>query len=449
MRKISEELRNEIESLETIGKPLDEHRVVQIRKYRLVTPLFGGGVTSRENDPSKLIRETSVRGQLRFWWRAMRASGTIGEMKAREDEIFGSGGENARQSKLFVKVRVTNTGNEKKIFRLEGERIKAIDEWTKIAYAAFALQPSQEELRVGIMPKKVREKVEFEVELSFPEDLRSEVEAALWAWETFGGIGGRTRRGFGAIELLQIGENEQQRSVKKYRKETAEDQIREDLRKHLLPNKACHAELPHLSEKTVFRISAAKDVREAWEVAVEKLRSFRQFRRDKKTGKESPYGKSQWPEPDEIRRLSGNLQTSIVRKFPDRSGSDDSDSTDLQTSIVGKFPRAVFGLPIIFHFPQESGAIPDATLKPKEFDRLASPLILRPIACEDGAVAIALILETPRLPKGGLELEMGNKKFDADAELDSKEAAVLTKNGLDVLQNKTDVLEAFLDFFVR
>lgn len=427
MRKISEKLRNEIESLETIRKPLGEHRVVQIRKYRLVTPLFGGGVMPRENDPSKLIRETSVRGQLRFWWRAMRASGTIGEMKAREDEIFGSGGEDARQSKLFVKVRVTNTGNEKDIFRLEGERIKAIDEWAKIAYAAFALQPSREEQRAGVMPKKVREKVEFEVELSFPEDLRSEVEAALWAWETFGGIGGRTRRGFGAIELLQIKENGQQQSVKKYRKETAEHQIREDLKKHLLPNKACHAELPHLSEETVFRIRAAKDVKEAWEVAVEKLRSFRQFRRDKKTGKESPYGKSQWPEPDEIRRLSGNLQP----------------------SIVGKFPRAVFGLPIIFHFPQEGGAIPDATLKPKEFDRLASPLILRPIACEDGAVAIALILETPRLPKGGLELEVENKKLDVDAELDSKEAAALTKDGLDVLQNKTDVLEAFLDFFVR
>ncbi len=425
MRKISEKLRNEIESLETIGKPLDEHRVVQIRKYRLVTPLFGGGVMSRENDPSKLIRETSVRGQLRFWWRAMRASGTIGEMKAREDEIFGSGGENARQSKLLVKVRVTDTGNEKDIFRLEGERIKAIDEWAKIAYAAFALQPSREEQRAGVMPKKLREKVEFEVELSFPKDLRSEVEAALWAWETFGGIGGRTRRGFGAIELLQIKENGQQQAVKKYRKETAEHQIREDLKKHLLPNKACHAELPHLSEKTVFRIRAAKDVKEAWEVAVEKLRSFRQFRRDKKT--ESPYGKSKWPEPDEIRRLSGNLQTSIVRKFP----------------------RAVFGLPIIFHFPQEKGAIPDATLKPKEFDRLASPLILRPIACEDGAVAIALILETPRLPKGGLELEVENKKLDVDAELDSEEAAALTKDGLDVLQNKTDVLEAFLDFFVR
>jgi CRISPR-associated protein Cmr1 len=427
MRKISEKLRNEIESLETIGKPLDEHRIVQIRKYRLVTPLFGGGVMPRENDPSKLIRETSIRGQLRFWWRAMRASGTIEEMKAREDEIFGSGGENARQSKLFVKVRVTNTGNEKDIFRQEGERIKAIDEWAKIAYVAFALQPSREEQRVGVMPKKVRENVEFEMELSFPEDLRREVEAVLWAWETFGGIGGRTRRGFGAIELLQIGENGQQQSVKKYQKETAEDQIREDLRKHLIRNKACHAELPHLSEKTVFRIRKAKDVKEAWEVAVEKLRSFRQFRRDKKTRKESPYGKSKWPEPDEIRRLRGNLQTSIVRKFP----------------------RAVFGLPIIFHFPQEKRAIPNATLKPKEFDRLASPLILRPIACEDGAVAIALILETPRLPKGGLELEMENEKFNADAKLDSEEAAVLTKNGLDVLQNKTDVLEAFLDFFVR
>ncbi|GIW75945.1 MAG: hypothetical protein KatS3mg104_1008 [Phycisphaerae bacterium] len=36
----------------------------------LITPMFGGGVETRVNDPSFPIRPTSIRGQLQFWWRA-------------------------------------------------------------------------------------------------------------------------------------------------------------------------------------------------------------------------------------------------------------------------------------------------------------------------------------------------------------------------------------------
>lgn len=50
----------------------------------------------------------------------------------------------------------------------------------------------------------VKEGVAFRLRLRFPEKVGElnfweELEAALWAWETFGGIGARTRRGFGAL----------------------------------------------------------------------------------------------------------------------------------------------------------------------------------------------------------------------------------------------------------
>jgi CRISPR type III-B/RAMP module RAMP protein Cmr1 len=32
--------------------------------------MFGGGVVAREVDETHPIRETSIRGQLQFWWRA-------------------------------------------------------------------------------------------------------------------------------------------------------------------------------------------------------------------------------------------------------------------------------------------------------------------------------------------------------------------------------------------
>ena len=63
---------------------------------------------------------------------------------------------------------------------------------------------------------------------------------------------------------------------------------------------------------------------------------------------------------------------------------------------VQKFPRGKFGLPIIFEFKKDdvrNGDPKKSTLQGSEHDRLASPLILRPIDCSDGAVGLALLLE--------------------------------------------------------
>src|SRR5437660_9789816 len=66
--------------------------IEQVREYRLITPLYGGGVTPGEADPVTTIRATEIRGHLRFWWRATRG-GQFGNdrkaMKSKEDEIWG------------------------------------------------------------------------------------------------------------------------------------------------------------------------------------------------------------------------------------------------------------------------------------------------------------------------------------------------------------------------
>ncbi|TMC18979.1 MAG: type III-B CRISPR module RAMP protein Cmr1 [Chloroflexi bacterium] len=65
--------------------------VEQKRKYELITPLYGGGVTPHQADPISVVRATEVRGHLRFWWRAMRGGQAEGDldMKKREDAIWG------------------------------------------------------------------------------------------------------------------------------------------------------------------------------------------------------------------------------------------------------------------------------------------------------------------------------------------------------------------------
>ncbi|MBA4369031.1 MAG: type III-B CRISPR module RAMP protein Cmr1, partial [Desulfobacterium sp.] len=53
-------------------------------EVEIVTPMFLGG-----SDPKKAeLRAPSVKGALRFWWRALYGSDNLEKMKKREGEIF-------------------------------------------------------------------------------------------------------------------------------------------------------------------------------------------------------------------------------------------------------------------------------------------------------------------------------------------------------------------------
>jgi CRISPR-associated protein Cmr1 len=69
-----------------------EKMIVETREYKLITPLFGGGVEPNTPDPVTIIRATEIRGHLRFWWRATRGGQfkTIEDLKKAEDMIWGA-----------------------------------------------------------------------------------------------------------------------------------------------------------------------------------------------------------------------------------------------------------------------------------------------------------------------------------------------------------------------
>jgi CRISPR-associated protein Cmr1 len=84
------------------------------RKYELITPLFGGGVEAKKNDDITLISGKTIRGHLRFWWRATRGGqfggGTEGlkRMKEREAEIWGAASTPDKLSPSRVQIEVYN-----------------------------------------------------------------------------------------------------------------------------------------------------------------------------------------------------------------------------------------------------------------------------------------------------------------------------------------------------
>ena len=96
MRKLPDEIRDLAAAVGVIQRQ-DGDTVTQTRSYRLITPLFGGGVESKESDPIKCVTEKGIRGQLRFWWRACKGASTfqnerdiLRDLKQREDALWGN-----------------------------------------------------------------------------------------------------------------------------------------------------------------------------------------------------------------------------------------------------------------------------------------------------------------------------------------------------------------------
>lgn len=413
--------------------------ITQTRRYQLITPLFGGGVTPGEADPVTVIRGTEVRGHLRFWWRACRAAkfSRMEDLKKEENNIWGST-ETPSVVNITVEIISSNTIKREPAFEVIKEVVRGKDKIRikpspKIAsYAAFPLLPEKHEQRhVGWKSEEIAYDVKFALNLTYPSQVANDIEAALWAWETFGGIGARTRRGFGALQCTEIGG----RVVNPPGKQDYKKYIREQLSKHVILGKSKLRGVPGLDQNMRLElIQTPLDAIGVWKLIINKLQEFRQ----ENARYENKYGLSMWPEANEIRRYFGK-----PAKLPDYVD---------ESTLVRKFPRAKFGLPIVFHMPHDGDKtvmLHGSEMEPgKWYDRLASPLILRPVACSDGAVGLAAILEWHPLrpddesytPPGGLILKDAPGNPRVESNLTDAEA-----ENIPPLKGEPDIFKAFLN----
>ncbi len=408
--------------------PRPDVRVTEIRRYKLITPLFGGGVEAQKADPITTIRGPSIRGQLRFWWRATRGGqfgGDLKKMRQAEYAIWGSAAKkdekNSGPSEVSLAIKILNEGKPFPAVDSKGKPVANIgDQKSVYSYVAFPLRDTKD--------AKVLQGAEFELTIRYPRKLEADIRAAFWAWETFGGIGARTRRGFGALQLTHTNGKE----VQLPSSGELQKHIENGFQNHLKTEKFQHG-VPALARGCAIVVSASKrnEAVQTWQFLFDKMKAFRQSRyRDKDN---RPYGRSKWPEPDTTRRLTG----------------DHSKGHEPKHSVDGKFPRAQFGLPIILKFKDEDEKAGDPsahTLKPSDSERWASPLFLRPFACSDGYIGLAIRLTSSLSDiDGGIVLEDKDKNsHPAKWEINGKEAGQI-----EPLHGQPDVLKAFLDYLKK
>ena len=365
-------------------------------EIEVVTPLFGGGVDAGETHPRFPIRAQTVRGHLRFWWRACVGPrfATAKEMFAAERAIWGAAGseKTTRRSAVNVIVTTTNPGalDEGRGMSVTGPNRWGIEArgWPRAnnrayAYALFPFQGDNQN-----PPRRFRTDVSFRLRIEpsalttekLTDDERAEVLAAVWAWITFGGVGARTRRGCGALWTADD------------RFQGAPDgadvaaTLAKGIRARIEPGnrRLLH---PILAGGRFILGTQRMTPLQAWNEAVGLMQEYRQgpdVGRD--PGRSDPRrpSRSRWPEPDTMRERLRVGDRQYRPRHPAKPA----------------YPRADLGMPIIFQRLDPRNNRSQWELRPSEKGqaRMASPVILKPLMLDrEVALPMVFILSAPHV----------------------------------------------------
>lgn len=399
----------------------------------VVTPLFGGGANAREVDRERPVNAKSVRGHLRFWWRACRGAqfANVQDLFQAEAKIWGSTELPASvevEIETLKKGRPIRWADYKETYNKKGQ--KQISLKRDPNYPAYALFPFQGEIDKGVVKQDASgalKDVQFHLCLTGPEMHRAEVEAAVWAWIMFGGVGARTRRGCGTLSCTE----------ERFRPNLG---ALVDVAGQHLRQGGCRLPIPLLHQARILLgppVGAANGQRPEQKAWVKAIEAMQEFRQGYDIGRKAGPGQSFWPEPDSIRDMT-NIWTSwhipIFRgeQFYPIDGA-------------GRFyPRADLGLPIVFKF-KDSQDPPQQTLQAQgdKMTRMASPIILKALPLtKTTAVPMALLLNAPHVWDADTpQVGFGNGTLPMNELHDAAKSHVTSP-----MRGKDTAREAFMDF---
>lgn len=148
---------------------------------KVITPMFLAGADGKTPE----LRAPSIKGAMRFWWRAFRAdlvkSGSYADLKKKEWDRFGGTGETASRSSFSLQVHPIG----KRIIRSD----ESLVPHDKRKGHGNAFGPGQQ-FRVTIR--------------TFRIEIVDELIALFQLVAVLGGVGKRSRRGMGAYAIEQV-----------------------------------------------------------------------------------------------------------------------------------------------------------------------------------------------------------------------------------------------------
>lgn len=178
--------------------------------FAVTTPMFPGGADPKNGPPE--LRPPSIKGVLRFWWRALawsRHSGNRPEIRDEEAKIFGAAGDGSShgQASFILRVPPATTTPIAVDTVLNGTdgRVVAVG----ARYLGYGLMEAFGSRKTGktegqLSRRCLQAPFEFTLELISRATLDPSLVDALKLMGLLGGLGSRTRRGWGSLSLLSL-----------------------------------------------------------------------------------------------------------------------------------------------------------------------------------------------------------------------------------------------------
>ena len=364
-------------------------------ELRLITPMFGGGYKAREVDTVQPIRPAAIRGHLRFWWRATAGAryASVADLHTAETELWGGAStkDNPAFGKVAIQVQILSAGEETPY-----SQIAPPSKPKDGPLHGYFLFPFQEQKKQNIPAAVGRRQVSFQLRLTLDASLneaqRAGVRTALKAWIAFGGVGARTRRGCGALTVVGANANQWLLPTRGLAEWLG-----------MPPNAASKCDWTTLAGARGIVVPTASPEK-AWS---ELGQFWARFRKGHFAQAYSPMSGGKWRDYRQVLcqlRSQGNTL---------------------------RLAKPFLGLPIVYQkFGKQTPFT--GTLEPAESGRMASPVILKPIALQGGKYgALVLVMNAPKPNR---------------IQIDGKEYALTAPTKDPVLQalDATDVLDAVL-----
>lgn len=378
-----------------------------VAKFRVVTPLFMSGSDKNKAE----LRVPSIKGVLRFWWRAL-ALGRLGSVeKVREEEsrIFGSAGNDVRQAKVHLRLKLPKDIDQYKDQILKYADGQPVGPGARyLGYGVVEAVPSRKRnTREGQVLRSCL-KYPFDGVLSIlikndtsEEDINS-VVSALIAMGLFGGLGSRSRKGYGSLNLLELKLRDE--AIYKMPKDIEElkKRIGSFFKDHVI------SAYPGLPPYTAYSKSTRVYIAESSADPLRLLNSV--------------------GEAMQLYRSWG--RNGMVNGKPAErnfKGDHDLAGKAIETDVETHPQRAVFGLPHNYYFSIHQAKV---DVKPSRLERRASPMFIHIHELGNRQyVVVVTIMPAVFLPSAE-RMRVGNSVVPVNVDFLVLDEFVIGKNGL-------------------
>lgn len=362
-----------------------------------VTPLFIGGVDGNQRAE---LRSPSIKGLLRYWYRALDA-----DYRRHEERFFGS--TSAGQSACLLRIDRWQAGQEiwdepryKRLINQGGfQRGSGKEAKNGLIYLGYSLKlkpndrkalPADTSFMLTIQPRPGVD----------GGPVRRAWIGALWLLVHIGGIGARSRRGLGSLRIESWSGWSECQDLPLACAADTPDEWKERFEAGLGTLREWFPKKPPADHTVLARgarfLILAKGSK-TWEVALDHagllLQAFRQRR-----------------EPDYT-----TIKAHLAKKHEESLAHNGMMPSDVTPHYLNRGPeRAGFGLPLAFRYksleyprpqPRKPGEkvtkeTPNITFVGVDHDRMASPLFIRIVKLGNAFHSLFAHLPAPALPEG-------------------------------------------------